>query len=77
MAIPISGMIKKRHLATALILVIGAVLIPGAAPEIAETLRMVLPEQSASGMKPGDEVPIAIDLNKIHIFRAASGQVMT
>ena len=53
------------------------VLIPGAAPEIAETLRMVLPEQSASGMKPGDEVPIAIDLNKIHIFRAASGQVMT
>ena len=42
-----------------------------------ETLRMVLPEQSASGMKPGDEVPIAIDLNKIHIFRAASGQVMT
>jgi multiple sugar transport system ATP-binding protein len=42
-----------------------------------ETLRMVLPEQSASGMKPGDEVPIAIDHNKIHIFRAASGQVMT
>jgi multiple sugar transport system ATP-binding protein len=42
-----------------------------------ETLRRVLPEQSASGMKPGDEVPIAIDLNKIHIFRAASGQVMT
>jgi multiple sugar transport system ATP-binding protein len=42
-----------------------------------ETLRMVLPEQIASGMKPGDEVPIAIDHNKIHIFRAASGQVMT
>ena len=42
-----------------------------------ETLRMVLPEQSASGMKPGDEVPIAIDINTIHIFRAASGQVMT
>ena len=41
-----------------------------------ETLRMVLPEQSASHMKPGDEVPIAIDPNKIHIFRAASGQVM-
>ena len=42
-----------------------------------ETLRMVLPEQSATGMKPGDTVPIAIDTNKIHIFRAASGQVMT
>ena len=42
-----------------------------------ETLRMVLPEQSAAGMKPGDEVPITIDMSKIHIFRAASGQAMT
>jgi len=42
-----------------------------------ETLRMVLAEQNAAGLKPGDAVPIAIDLNKIHIFRAASGQVMT
>ncbi len=42
-----------------------------------ETLRLVLPEQSAANMKPGDNVPIAIDLSKIHIFRAASGQVMT
>jgi len=42
-----------------------------------ETLRMVLPEQSATGLKPGDSVPIAIDTSKIHIFRAASGQVMT
>ena len=42
-----------------------------------ETLRMVLPEQSAAGLRPGDAVPIAIDTNKIHIFRAASGQVMT
>jgi multiple sugar transport system ATP-binding protein len=42
-----------------------------------ETLRMVLPEQSAAGMKPGDEIPITIDMSKIHIFRAASGQVMT
>jgi hypothetical protein len=41
-----------------------------------ETLRLVLPEQSASHMKPGDELPIAIDPNKSHIFRAASGQVM-
>lgn len=42
-----------------------------------ETLRMVLPEQSAISMKPGDNVPIAVDLSKIHIFRAASGQAMT
>jgi multiple sugar transport system ATP-binding protein len=42
-----------------------------------ETLRMVLPEASATSMKPGDAVPIAIDTSKIHIFRAASGQAMT
>jgi len=42
-----------------------------------ETLRMVLPEQSAAAMKPGDSVPISIDMSKIHIFRAASGQAMT
>ena len=38
---------------------------------------MVLPEASATAMKPGDAVPIAIDPSKIHIFRAASGQAMT
>ncbi len=42
-----------------------------------ETLRLVLPEASASAMKPGDAVPVAIDASKIHIFRAASGQAMT
>lgn len=42
-----------------------------------ETLRIVLPEASATSMKPGDAVPIAIDASKIHIFRAASGQAMT
>ncbi len=42
-----------------------------------ESLRMVLPEASATSMKPGDAVPIAIDASKIHIFRAASGQAMT
>jgi multiple sugar transport system ATP-binding protein len=42
-----------------------------------ETLRMVLPEQSAAGLKPGDQIPITIDMSKIHIFRAASGQAMT
>ena len=42
-----------------------------------EMLRMVLPEASAIAMRLGDAVPIAIDPNKIHIFRAASGQAMT
>lgn len=42
-----------------------------------ETLRMVLPEQSATGLKPGDEMPVTFDLKKIHIFRAATGQVLT
>jgi multiple sugar transport system ATP-binding protein len=42
-----------------------------------ETLRMVLPEQSAIGMKPGDAVPVTFDTRKIHIFRAATGQAMT
>ena len=42
-----------------------------------EILRMVLPEASAISMKPGDPASIVIDPNKIHIFRAASGQAMT
>lgn len=42
-----------------------------------ETLRMVLPEQSATGMKLGDALPVTFDNTKIHIFRAANGQVMT
>jgi ABC-type sugar transport system ATPase subunit len=42
-----------------------------------ETLRMVLPEASALGMKPGDSLPIALDTSKFHIFRAADGLAMT
>jgi multiple sugar transport system ATP-binding protein len=42
-----------------------------------ETLRMVLPEQNATGLKPGDDMPVTFDLNKIHIFRAATGQALT
>ena len=42
-----------------------------------ELLRMVLPEASATSMRPGDSASIVIDANKIHIFRATSGQVMT
>ena len=42
-----------------------------------ETLRMVLPEAAAQAMQPGDALPIAIDISKIHLFHAASGQAMT
>jgi ABC-type sugar transport system ATPase subunit len=42
-----------------------------------ETLRLVLSEAGASGMKPGDAVPISFDADKIHIFRATGGQVFT
>ena len=42
-----------------------------------ETLRMVLPESRAIGMKPGDQIPIVLDTAKFHIFRAANGQAMT
>jgi multiple sugar transport system ATP-binding protein len=37
-------------------------------------LRMVLPESRAIGLKPGDKTSVTIDHNKIHIFRADSGE---
>jgi multiple sugar transport system ATP-binding protein len=37
-------------------------------------LRLVLPEARALGLKPGDPASIKIDQNKIHIFRADSGE---
>ncbi len=40
-------------------------------------LRMVLPESRALGLKPGDPASIAIDNEKIHIFRAGSGEAFT
>jgi len=42
-----------------------------------ETLRMVLPESKATSIKVGDPAAIVINADDIHIFRAASGQVMT
>jgi multiple sugar transport system ATP-binding protein len=42
-----------------------------------EILRLVLPESSATNMQPGGTVSIVIDPAKIHVFRAAGGQVMT
>jgi ABC-type sugar transport system ATPase subunit len=41
-----------------------------------ETLRVVLPESQATGMKPGDNARIVIDPKKIHVFNAGTGQAM-
>ncbi len=42
-----------------------------------EALRMVLPEASAAALRPGQAAAIVFEPKRIHIFRAASGQVMT
>jgi multiple sugar transport system ATP-binding protein len=41
-----------------------------------ETLRMVLPESAASGLRPGQQAAVILDPSKFHIFRASSGQVI-
>jgi multiple sugar transport system ATP-binding protein len=41
-----------------------------------ETLRLVLPESRAVGLKPGDATQISIDPAKIHIFRADNGEAL-
>jgi multiple sugar transport system ATP-binding protein len=41
-----------------------------------ETLRMVLPESTASALRPGQPASIVLDPGKFHVFRASSGQVM-
>jgi multiple sugar transport system ATP-binding protein len=38
-----------------------------------ETLRMVLPEQAASVLQPGQAASVALDPAKFHVFRASSG----
>jgi multiple sugar transport system ATP-binding protein len=41
-----------------------------------ETLRMVLPESVASGLRPGQPAPVILDPTKFHVFRASSGQAI-
>jgi ABC-type sugar transport system ATPase subunit len=41
----------------------------------AETLRLVLPEASATNMKPGDETMIVLEPSKLHIFRADGSRI--
>jgi len=41
-----------------------------------ETLRMVLPESAASGLRAGQQAAVILDPSKFHIFRASSGQVI-
>lgn len=38
-----------------------------------DPMRIVLPEAQAIGLKTGDAVPIALDTNRIHLFRASDG----
>lgn len=42
-----------------------------------ETLRLVLTESAATGMKTGDMIPITFDLSKIHVFQADTGHTIT
>jgi multiple sugar transport system ATP-binding protein len=42
-----------------------------------EMLRMVLPESAAISLKPGDAANIAFDANRIHLFRADSGEALS
>jgi multiple sugar transport system ATP-binding protein len=39
-------------------------------------LRILLPEQQAAHLKPGDDLPVVIDPAKIHVFRAQDGSAM-
>jgi multiple sugar transport system ATP-binding protein len=39
-------------------------------------LRLVLTEQQAANLRPGDPFTVAIDPGKIHVFRAHDGQAM-
>jgi multiple sugar transport system ATP-binding protein len=41
------------------------------------TLRLLLPESRALGLKPGDATSIHIDPTKIHLFRADSGETLS
>jgi multiple sugar transport system ATP-binding protein len=41
-----------------------------------QILRLVLSEQQAASLKPGDPFTVAIDPGKIHVFRAHDGQAM-
>ena len=42
-----------------------------------ETLRMVLPEQLAAGLAPGQAASIYLDPEKFHFFRAAGGEALS
>lgn len=41
-----------------------------------QPLRILLPESQAVGMRPGDQLPIAIDTHKLHLFRSRDGSAL-
>jgi len=42
-----------------------------------QPLRVVLPESQAVGIKPGDRLPIVIDMSKAHLFRRRDGSALS
>jgi ABC-type sugar transport system ATPase subunit len=41
-----------------------------------ETLRIVLPESAAAGLRPGQQASVTLDPRKFHVFRASNGQAI-
>jgi ABC-type sugar transport system ATPase subunit len=41
-----------------------------------ETLRIVLPESAAAGLRPGQQASVILDPRKFHVFRASNGQAI-
>jgi multiple sugar transport system ATP-binding protein len=42
-----------------------------------QPLRIVLPESRAAQIKPGDHLPISIDMSKAHLFRGRDGSALS
>jgi multiple sugar transport system ATP-binding protein len=42
-----------------------------------QPLRIVLPESQAVGIKPGDKLPLAIDMSKAYLFRSRDGPALS
>jgi multiple sugar transport system ATP-binding protein len=42
-----------------------------------QSLRIVLPESQAVGVKPGDALPISVDAQKIYLFRGHDGPTLS
>ena len=50
-----------------------SVLAEAKGPGNREPIRLVLPEAKAAGIRTGDPMRIALDMNRVHLFRASDG----